>query len=375
MNIVVNALSSRLGGGPTYLTNLLRHLDPAEDLTVHVFAPPGTDLPVSPRIRHVRPRWPTQNPLLRTLWEVFVLPRYLRRCKADVLFCPGGVVNVRVPRGCKVVTMFRNMMPFDRRAVASMAFGLQRIRVALLRPILLRSLGKADLVIFVSEYGKSVISRLIDVKSSCVIHHGTSDEFRTAGKPVPWPYMVEHDTKFLLYVSRFLPYKNHLAVVAAYARLPLSLRKSHKLILVGRREGKEVELVRDYIAAQGMSDDVIMTGDLPHAALPSLYHHAELIIFASSCENCPNILIESLGSGRPVLSSNVMPMPEIGGDTLRYFSPFDTTEIAAAIEEIMGNPDLARELAAAACERSRAFDVKTNAQETWRRITTLRKSG
>ncbi len=352
MNIVVNALSSRLGGGPTYLTNLLRHLDPAEDLTVHVFAPPGIDVPVSPRIRHVRPRWPTENPLLRTLWEVLVLPRYLRRCKADVLFCPGGVVNTRVPRGCKVVTMFRNMMPFDRRSVV-----------------------KADLVIFVSEYGKSVISGLIDVKNSCVIHHGTSDEFRTAGKSAPWPYIIEHDTKYLLYVSRFLSYKNHLAVVAAYARLPLSLRKSHKMILVGRKEGKEVELVSDYTAAHGLSDDVIMTGDLPHAALPSLYHHAELIIFASSCENCPNILIESLGSGRPVLSSNVMPMPEIGGDALRYFSPFDSTEIAAAIEETLENPDLARELAAAACERSREFDVKSNARETWRRILALRRSG
>jgi glycosyltransferase involved in cell wall biosynthesis len=371
MIIVLNALSSRIGGGPTYLTNLLRHLDPTDDLTVHVFAPRGIDVPFSPHIRQVRPRWPTENPILRTLWEVVVLPGYLRRHKADVLFCPGGVVNTRVPEGCKVVTMFRNMMPFDSRAIASMAFGLQRIRVALLRPVLLRSLGMADFVIFVSEHGRSVISALIDVKNSCVIHHGTGDEFRTAGKSVPWPCILEQGTKYLLYVSRFLSYKNHLAVAAAYARLPLALRKSHKLVFVGRKEGREMDAVSNYVAAQGLSDHVIMTGDLPHAALPSIYHHAELIIFASSCENCPNILIESLGSGRPVLSSNVMPMPEIGGDTLRYFSPFDPADIAAAIENVLEDPDITRELAAAACERSKGFDVKSNARKTWQRIRAL----
>jgi glycosyltransferase involved in cell wall biosynthesis len=371
MNLAINALSSRKGGGATYLRNLLRYLEPTKGLTVQVFAPRGLELPSSSHVRLVHPRWPTANPLLRTLWEVLVLPRYLRKHKTDVLFCPGGVVSTRVPPNCKIVTMFRNMMPFDRDVVTSMPMGFARLRVMILRPVLLWSLTKADLVIFVSKFGESVVSRLVSIQNSCVILHGTSDDFRTSSKMPPWPPVMKNSSRYILYVSAFLPYKNHMTVIGAYEKLPEPMRRTYKMVFAGQMKGPEADQVCAFIAGAGLAENVIMLNEILHESLPSLYRHADLIVFASSCENCPNILIEALAAGRPVLCSNVMPMPEIGGDAPRYFAPSDADDLAQAMKHVLSEPNYAMALANAAEKRSECFDARSSARETWKQILAL----
>ncbi|MGH8549275.1 MAG: glycosyltransferase, partial [Methylococcales bacterium] len=160
MKIVVNALSARLGGGQTYLVNLLRHIPDRDDLSILVFAPEDLDLPEHPRVRRLSPSWPTKNPLLRTVWEKFMLPRFLRSQGAEILFCPGGVVTTPKSAGFQVVTMFRNMIPFDPRVRRSLPWGLQRLRNWILYRVMLRSMAHADLTIFVSDYARKVIEAL-----------------------------------------------------------------------------------------------------------------------------------------------------------------------------------------------------------------------
>jgi len=114
MKIIINAFSARRGGGQTYLLNLLRHLDDCTGMEIFVLAPNSLQLPTHPAVTRLAVNWPTDNPLLRIMWERFLLPKMLKKMDADLLFCPGGLVNTRVPKGCKTVTMFRNMIPFDK---------------------------------------------------------------------------------------------------------------------------------------------------------------------------------------------------------------------------------------------------------------------
>ena len=200
MKLVINALSARLGGGQTYLRNLLRHLPDREDLSIMVFAPEGLDLPTDQRIRLLRAGWPTENPLLRAVWERFALPRILRRERAEVVFCPGGVVATCPPGGCRVVTMFRNMIPFDARVRRSLPWGLQRARNWLLYRVMLRSMARADLTIFISEHARTVIESLIAVRNPVTIPHGVGEAFRTEGQALSRPALLPK-SDYLLYVS------------------------------------------------------------------------------------------------------------------------------------------------------------------------------
>jgi glycosyltransferase involved in cell wall biosynthesis len=176
---------------------------------------------------------------------------------------------------------------------------------------------------------------------------------------------------YLLYVSRFDVYKHHFEVVSAYASLPPGLRKRCSLVLVGECHMAEAARVQRLIAEKRLESQVVIVGAVPYAALPAFYRHARATVFASSCENCPNILLEALGAGRPVVSSNVMPMPEFGGENLAYFSPYDAADIAAKLHAVLTDEAHASSLARAARERSQRYDWTATARETWQSILDL----
>lgn len=370
MKIVINALSARMGGGQTYLKNLLAHLPERPDLELLVYAPESLPLPEDRRVRRGATRWPTGNPLLRALWERLALPGVLARERAQVLFCPGGLVATRAPAHCCTVTMFRNMIPFDARARRALPLGLQRLRNWLLEPLMLSSMARADLTIFISSFAHRVIAERVRLRATALIPHGIGPSFRTHGRALPRPPRAPSGP-YLLYVSKIDSYKHHLEVVHAYARLPRDLQRRCPLLLAGETDhplAAQVAKLRDTICEPG---SVRLHGAVPYEDLPSYYQHAEAILFASSCENCPNILLEALASGRPVLSSNVMPMPEFGGDGLEYFSPFDPDDIARALLRVLSDADHARRVAQAALAASRRYDWAQAAAMTWNSITHL----
>lgn len=370
MKIVINAFSARLGGGQTYLVNLLKHIPQHDNLRIIVLAPADLKLPEHPAISRYAPSYSLNNPLVRTAWEKLLLPSYLRKVKADVLFCPGGVVATRAPVGCKVVTMFRNMIPFDKRVLGYLPFGLQRIRSWLLYHTMLRSMSGADLTIFISDFARGVIENLATVPNAVTIPHGIGEEFRTFDKQLPRPGRLPIES-YMLYVSRFDVYKHHYEVVSAYAKLPAKYRDRVHLALIGESDMPGAERVHELINNLGLGERVIILGAVPYAELPAYYHHAELALFASSCENCPNIMLEALGAGRPVLSSDVMPMPEFGAQAAAYFSPFDADDINRAMVTVLSDSDYAQRLADAAALQCQNFNWSKTAASTWAEIFQL----
>ena len=370
MKIIINALSARLGGGQTYLKNLLAHLPAQPDLDILVYAPASLRLPEDRRIRRGSTWWPTENPLLRTLWETIALPRIVAREKVHVLFCPGGVIASRVPAGCKTVTMFRNMIPFDPEALAHIPLGLQRVRNFLLKRVMLRSMTGADLTIFISDHARRVIEKLVRVRNPVTISHGISAAFRTHGKALARPAWLPKG-EYLLYVSRFDVYKHQFEVALAFADLPSDLRSRYKLLFVGEPDEVVVRRVTDLARQKGLDEQILVVGPVAYAELPPVYHHATVNLFASTCENCPNILLEALGSGRPVLSSDVMPMPEFGGASVGYFSPTDPQSIRDALSRVLLDGSRRAELAAAAARRSADFDWVNTSRATWHHVIGL----
>lgn len=370
VKIVINAFSARLGGGKTYLHNLLARLPEAAALDIRIFCPDDLPLPPDPRIQRATTSWPTSNPLLRALWEKIALPRYLAKEKADILFCPGGVVATKASRSVKIVTMFRNMIPFDPQLVAAMPWGLMRLRNIILKRVMLKSMAQADLTIFISDHARGVIEALRRISNPLTIPHGISDLFRVQAAKPPKPATAPN-APYILYVSRFDVYKHHDNVVEGFAALPPALRDRYKLVFLGETDLPPFETVQRRIAELELGSTVVIGGAVPYDSLPGWYAHADAILFASSCENCPNILLESLGAGRPVLSSDVMPMPEFGGPDLAYFSPLDPQSIATALHELLAIPMRAAAIANAAQERSRLYDWDITAKKTWEAIVTL----
>lgn len=186
------------------------------------------------------------------------------------------------------------------------------------------------MLIFISEYAKKIIDEEIPNRKgiSVVIPHGLSDEFRTAQRDDIHRLESLPNGDYLLYASVIDVFKAQIEVVQAYNILCGKRHTEEKLLLVGPEYPPYAKLVRKEIRRLGLQDKIIVFGRIAHADMPSVYHHAKAHIFASICENCPNVVLESLGSGRPLFLSNKPPMPELAGNAAVYFDPYKPGDLA-----------------------------------------------
>ncbi len=107
------------------------------------------------------------------------------------------------------------------------------------------------------------------------------------------------------------------------------------------------------------------TGPATHASLVRHYHDADAFVFASSCENMPNILLEAMAAGLPIACADRGPMPGVLGDAGLYFDPERPATIEGALDRLFGDADLRASLAERAHRRAEVFSWRRCADETF----------
>lgn len=369
MRIFINALSARLGGGQTYLLNLLKHVPQENDLKVFVLVQPSfhlADLPANViRIEQAS----LENPLLRAAWEEIRLVPLLKKLKIDLFFSPGGLLPRSLPSDMLTAVTFQNMLPFDYVQREKYPVGYRRLRDWLLERGLSASMRRADLVIFISEFAKKFIQQELGALQgqSIVAPHGIHPSFRADfDSPQPRPAWLPQDDYFL-YVSWIDYYKAQLELVRGF-NLYRQQGGKEKLLFVGAEYRPYGDLVRQEISNLGLTECVKVVGNVPHGELPVAYQNARINIFASFTENCPNILLEMMASGRPALVSNWGPMTEFGGDAVEYFDPANPEDFARQLEKLASDEERQSHLASVAVKEVANYTWEHAAQLTWKAI-------
>ena len=106
-----------------------------------------------------------------------------------------------------------------------------------------------------------------------------------------------------------------------------------------------------------------------HSEIPAYLADADIFIFASSCENMPNTLVEAMASGLPIACSDRGPMPEILKDAGVYFDPENPESISTAVFELVKSHELRNKLANSAYQLSTQYSWARCASETWRYLS------
>ena len=332
LTIGIDATNLRRGGGVTHLVELLCVVQPLQHGISHIVLWGGR---ATLNAVEERPWLDKRNLtvldkglLWRTLWQRFSLSQAVRDAGCDLLFVPGGSFAGNFH---PVVTMSRNLLPFEFRELWRYGWTFFSFKLLLLRLMQSRSYRKADGLIFLTDYARQVVLgvvRNLDAKI-CTIPHGLNSRFNQIPKH---QHSIEkyNDLKpyRILYVSIVDQYKHQWSVVEAV----VTLRERGLpvvLDLVGPAYPpalKRLSTVVNKLDRDGVS--VHYHGAIPFHELHYCYLQADLGLFASSCENLPNILLETMAAGLPVACSNRGPMPEILGDAGLYFDPLQPQEIA-----------------------------------------------
>lgn len=373
--IGIDGLSSVQGGGLTYLINLIKFLDNFSEIEVFLFINPDVDrFFQKPNIHTIHCRAASRNVINRTIWEAFVLPRIVEELQIGLVFCPGGSINFHPRSGMLTAVTFQNMLAFDEKEKNNPYLGhWRKLRLALLKGRFKSSFEKADLIIFLSEFAKEIVD--LNVPGRCenyrIIPLGLDDTFRTFGRNDLPRLKNIPEGEYILYVSPIFPYKSQLGVVQAYNSLRSSRRTNENLLLVGHVYPRYAEIVKNAIKDYGLEKRVYIMGRMPYEYMPALYHHAKAIVFASKSENCPSIVLESLGSGRLLFLSNRGPMPEIARDAALYFNPEDPDELTELLVRYLDDESISMEFGEKAYKRSLKYEWSTTAKETFKALCSL----
>ncbi len=115
---------------------------------------------------------------------------------------------------------------------------------------------------------------------------------------------VTSANRTLLSVGNLVKEKGHDLVIKAMQHLP-----EYRLFIVG--EGPEGTNLKKLTSAINISDRVVFLGNITQERLADIYNMADALVLASSREGWPNVLLESMACGTPVVASDVGGVREI----------------------------------------------------------------
>jgi len=179
--------------------------------------------------------------------------------------------------------------------------------------------------------------------------------------PHPSQGSVRPQRPFVLSVSGADPTKNVGTLVDAFKRLPPEIREAHDLVLVGDFR-RRLE-VRERAVRLGLEKQTIFPGVVDDDRLIALYQQAAVFVFPSRYEGFGLPVLEALACGCPVISSNASSLPEVAGDAALLVDPLDADGFARAMQCVLSDLDVARDLRRRGPVRAVQFSWDQTARE------------
>lgn len=161
---------------------------------------------------------------------------------------------------------------------------------------------------------------------------------------------VPPDAELVLYVGRLVAEKGLRELLEAVRQLTVE-RPRLQLVLVG---GGPMQAELDTLVAR--SDHTRLAGPLPPAAVAQWMVAADLVTLPSYSEGHPNVLVEALACGRPVVATDVGGIPEV------------VDMASGVLVRPRDSADLARGLAEALQKRWDEEALSSRFSRSWRRV-------
>lgn len=226
------------------------------------------------------------------------------------------------------------------------------------------SLPSADHVITVcGEFAKhlaqsGVARKRIHVRHNSVVppRDVTSDERQRLRDR----FGLNRDEKVVLSVGRLSREKGHADLIDAMSLLrELNAELKFKLLLVG--DGPELQSLQRAARRHGLDQHVMFVGHVSDVA--TYYAIADVMALPSHSEGSPNVLLEAMAAGVPIVATSVGGVPEIATaehDAL-LVPARNPSLFAAALRRVLTEPELAQNLKNNAIARVSQFSPEAHA--------------
>lgn len=328
--------------------------------------------------------FPTRHPILWLLWFELVIPRILRKYKADIFFSPDGFLSLRTK--VKSIPVIHDISFVHRPKDVPRA---ARIYYNYFFPKYAR---KAYRICTVSVHSQKDIHQTWDIARSVirVVYNGANPAYQPLNREEILAVREKYSggKPYFLYVGSLHPRKNVGNLLKAYEQFTRKTGSDVKMVVVGEVMWKKVvnrnalrvtRKITDHASrityheteVNDLYPSVIYTGRLEPEELRLVMGGALALTFIPWYEGFGIPVVEAMSAGVPVLTSNITSLPEVGGDTVLYADPGSTDEVAAGMIALAADEDLRNSLINNGLKRSKSFTWDKTAKKVWLSIDTV----
>jgi glycosyltransferase involved in cell wall biosynthesis len=301
------------------------------------------------------------NHLLYQIWKQILLPIRLNWNKCDILFC----ADYYVPYfhiGFKSVQVIHDAFFLEYPT------HYNKYWLYIYKIFSLSAARKSTFIITPTEYAKVKINRYtkIPLDRIIVISEGPKS-FNKVQQDVALTETIKKLTefKYILHVGVFEKRKNLLFLIKAFNLLIQSGHSDYKLVLVGkgtgRSESDDTPNILNIISDLELSKNIILTGYVSDYELAYIYKNADMYVFPSYNEGFGIPILEAFQFGLPVLVADNTCLPEVGGNGVITFNPFNTQELVKKMTTLIEDNHLRQQLIQNGQERLKLYSWEKTA--------------
>jgi glycosyltransferase involved in cell wall biosynthesis len=212
-----------------------------------------------------------------------------------------------------------------------------------------RTMLAADAVVTLAETMRAdIVARGVPAERVFVVPNGVDPDAFSPRPPDPAlraRYGVGH--RYLIgYISNLdHPREGHETLIEATARL-VEAGRDVACLIVG--EGRRKEQLEAVAAASGVADRIIFTGAVPHEQVAAMYALLDVFVVPRRDERAARLVtplkpFEAMAMARPMVVADLPALTEVApvGERSLAFPAEDAAALAAAVERLMDDPELA----------------------------------
>lgn len=192
-------------------------------------------------------------------------------------------------------------------------------------------------------------NRHIPPQKISTIHYGVDlNRFQNSGKTIRKALGLSKDDLVISVVGHLSDVKGHIFLLKAS---PTLIRKNPKIQLVFAGDGAERHSLEREAVQLGIRKHVHFLG--VRSDVPDILRSSDIFVLPSIYEGLPNVILEAMASGLPVVASRVGGIPEAveEGKTGFLFRPGDVIQLEQALFPLIGNQKLRRKMGEAGRRR------------------------
>ncbi len=285
--------------------------------------------------------------LRRLLWTQFQLPKIYQNLKSQLLFSP--IPEAPLYTNCRFVVTAFDMIPLR----VPKRFSPLTTYHKYYTPEVFK---QAEHIICISESTANDITQFYQIPSNKIT------PILLAGDNSHFQYLNIPTRNYFLYIGRQDPYKNLQRLITAFSALPH--KNDYELWLAGPYDQRYSPLLEAQTQELGISHLVKFLNYVSYDELPIIINQALALVFPTLWEGFGLPVLEAMACGTPVITSNISSLPEVAGDAAILINPYNAGEITAAMQAIINDSELRKQLSAKGLKRANQFSWEKTGKAT-----------